>query len=143
MEQVKKILWIDDDINRIPLMPFVDEFKEKGFTIIGVENPDEINEKLCSNQCNFQCIIVDISMPLGEIIQFGEAKGGMQTGFVILKKLVETPELNEVKKVVFTIVDDAEVRTYCKSLDPQISYLPKHKYFTDTFVNEIENIINN
>ena len=141
-QQVKKILWIDDDINRFSLMPYVDVFKEKGFTIIGAENPDESNEIL-SLQHDFQCIIVDISMPLGESIQFGEAKGGMQTGFVILEKLKENSALENVKKVVFTIVDDAGVREYCKNQTPPIPYLQKHRYLTDAFVEKIEDIINN
>ena len=142
MEQVKKILWIDDDINRSPLMPFVDEFKEKGYAIVKAENPDEGFE-IVSRQHDFLCIIVDISMPLGESIPFGEAKGGMQTGIVILKRLIDNPNLKNVKKVVFTIVDDADARAFCKSSTPPIPYIQKHKFFTDTFVKEIEGIIKN
>jgi CheY-like chemotaxis protein len=138
MDTIKKILWIDDDINRFSLMPYIDEFNEQGFTIIRVENPDEIGEKLSSNNNDFLCIIVDISMPPGEKISFGDAKGGMQTGLVILKELVEKTDL-KAKKVVFTIVENAEVREYCKN--KQIPYLQKHKYFTDTFVREIEEIL--
>lgn len=138
MEQIKKILWIDDDINRFPLMPYIDEFNEKGFVILKAEDPDE-SEKILSIEHDFLCIIVDISMPLGESIQFGEAKGGMQTGLVILKKLIDNPKLNDVKKVVFTITDDAEVRDYCNK--QQISYMQKHQYCADIFVEKIEKII--
>jgi len=141
-QQVKKILWIDDDINRYSLMPYIDELKERPFfKIIKVENPDEIKEKL-SKEHDFRCIIVDISMPTGNNIPFGEAKGGMQTGLVILKQLVDNEKLINVKKVVFTIVDNAEVREYCENQKPKIPYLEKHKLFTDEFVKEIIKIIN-
>ena len=137
----KKILWIDDDINRYPLMPYIDEFKEQGFTIIGVENPDEIEEKLSSYNNDFLCIIVDIAMPIGNKINFGEAIGGMQTGFVILKELVENTNLNEIKKVVFTITDISEVKKYCNAKKPPIPYFQKQKYLADAFVAEIKKII--
>jgi CheY-like chemotaxis protein len=141
-QQVKKILWIDDDVNRYSLMPYIDELNEKGFTIVKAENPDEIY-KILSRQKDFLCIIVDISMPLGEKIPFGEAKGGMQTGLVILKKLVEDKTLANVKKIVFTIVNDDEVREYCNSQTPSIPYLEKSKYFTDAFVAEIQKLTQN
>ncbi|MDR1340283.1 MAG: hypothetical protein LBK58_09565 [Prevotellaceae bacterium] len=140
-QQVKKILWIDDNVNRYSLMPYIDELNEKGFTIVKAENPDE-SDDILSKQKDFLCIIVDISMPLGEKIPFGEAKGGMQTGLVILKKLVEDKALDNVKKIVFTIVDNAEVREYCNSQTPKIRYLEKYRYFTDAFVDEIKTIIN-
>jgi CheY-like chemotaxis protein len=139
-QQAKKILWIDDDINRYSLMPYIDEFNENGFEIVKAANPDE-SDIILSTQHDFQCIIVDVSMPLGENIKFGEAKGGMQTGLVYLQKLVDNANLNNVKKVVFTIVDNSEMREYCKSQTPEILYLEKHRYFTDTFVQKIKNIL--
>lgn len=141
MEGIKKILWIDDDINRFSLMPYIDEFVEQGFLIIRVENPDEIDEQISLHLNDLQCIIVDISMPPGNNISFGEAKAGMQTGLVILKKLVENTALNSIKKVVFTIVDNADVRDFCNSQMPKIPYLQKHKYFTDTLVSEIQKLV--
>lgn len=141
MDTVKKILWIDDDINRFSLMPYIDELKEKGITVVKAENPDESKEIL-SKEYDFQCIIVDISMPPGDSIPFGESKGGTQTGLLILKQLVEDTSLGNVKKVVFTIVDNAEVREYCNNQTPKIPYLEKHNFFTDKFVEEIKQIIN-
>jgi len=141
MEQhVKKILWIDDDINRYSLLPYIDEFKARNLKIEGASNPDKSDEMLLK-QHDFQCIIVDVTMPLGEHIQFDEAKGGMQTGLVYLKKLVENQDLKDVKKVVFTIADDTEVREYCKNQNPEIPYLLKQRYFSNTFAEAIDKII--
>ncbi len=142
MDGLKKIIWIDDNINRFSLMPYIDEFVEQGFTIIKVENPDEIDKQLELHNTNLKCIIVDISMPAGEKISSGEAKSGMQTGLVVLKQLVKNESLQNVKFVVFTIVDNPEVIDFCNNQSPQIPYFQKNKYFTDTFVDEIKILIN-
>jgi len=139
MEQCKvKILWIDDDISRLKLQPYLDEFEESGFEIIPVENPIDLDSTIDSNK-DIQCIILDISMPTGENIDVSESKKGMRTGLLILKKLIENTNLNHIKKVVFTIVGDDEVHNYCKS--KQILHLKKQDYFPDTFVEKIKEII--
>jgi len=144
----KKILWIDDDINRFALMPYVDEFQSRGYEIDKAENPDEINNILEHTLSQdgaildlsvLRSIIVDVSMPTGVHIKYGEAKGGLQTGFVVLKKLVDNPRFDSVKKIIFTIVDNPEVRRYCKEND--IEYLEKRNFLSDTFVDKVEEII--
>jgi CheY-like chemotaxis protein len=139
MEQLKNILWIDDGIESSALRPYIDEFNENGFTIIRAANPDECDEILNSRQ-DFQCIIVDISMPLGQTIKYGEAKGGFLTGLVVLKKIVDNPKVKNVKKIVFTIVENnADVREYCTN--NHIEYLEKQRYLADTFVAKVKDIL--
>ena len=138
MEKIK-ILWIDDDINRMALKPYIDEFYDNGIKIIPAESPDE-SDKILSEQKDFQCIIIDLSMALGENINCGEAKSGMMTGLIVLKKLIANTELDKIKKIVFTIVPDtAEVQGYCNANN--VYYLRKRDHMTDTFVEEIKKII--
>lgn len=138
MDSMKKILWVDDDIKRLELSVDIDEFIDKGFEIIKAANPDECSE-IIEQRHDFGCIIVDISMPTGKNIDFGEAKGGMRTGLIILKNLVKNEELKNIKKVVYTIVDDEEVRNYCE--ENNITYLSKRNYLSDTFVEKISQLI--
>lgn len=138
MDSMKKILWVDDDIKRLELSVDIDEFIDKGFEIIKAANPDECSE-IIEQRHDFECIIVDISMPTGKNIDFGEAKGGMRTGLIILKNLVKNKELKNIKKVVYTIVDDEEVRNYCE--ENNITYLSKRNYLSDTFVEKISQLI--
>ena len=80
MEQRKmKILWIDDDIFRLKLKPYIDEFSDKGFEVIGVENPDDIEKHIGANK-DINCIVIDISMPARENIDIRDAQMGMRTG---------------------------------------------------------------
>lgn len=139
MEQCKiKILWIDDDIFRRKLQPYVDELNENGFEIIGVANPDDIDMSIDLHS-DIQCIIVDISMPIGKSINANEAKMGMRTGLVVLQNLNNNANLNHIKKVIFTVTDDDVVRAYCN--DNGVPYLQKQNYLTDTFVKEIKRIL--
>jgi CheY-like chemotaxis protein len=138
MEQLKNILWIDDDIKSRVLEPYIDEFKDNGFTIIRAANPDEGNQILNSQQ-DFQCIIVDITMALGKSIAYGEAKGGLLTGWIILKNLINDSRLDNIKKIVFTIVDNAEVREYCAK--KSIPYLEKQKFLAHTLVAKVKEIL--
>jgi len=141
MEQSKiKILWIDDDIFRLKLRPYIDELEDSGlFKVVGVANPDDIEKSLAEN-ADVKCIIVDISMPTGKDIDVGEAKMGMRTGLLVLKKLNEDSNLTAIKKVVFTIVTDEQVKAYCESNG--IKCLIKQSFLTDTFLEEIKKIIN-
>lgn len=138
MESVNRILWIDDDVKRLELSVDIDEFTDRGFIITQAENPDEFNEIIADRQ-DFQCIIVDISMPTGKHINFGEAKGGMRTGLIVLRQIVANEKLNDILKVAYTIVNDDEVISFCKEND--IYYLDKGKYLSDSFVDRIEQLL--
>jgi CheY-like chemotaxis protein len=136
MEQCKvKILWIDDDIDRIRLKPYLDEFEDNGFEIVKVANPDNIDCIIASNK-DIQCIILDISMPVGKSIHAIESQKGMRTGLLVLQKFNQNTNLSPIKKVVFTIANDVEVCNYCESNN--IPYLLKQEYLADTFVKEIK-----
>ena len=139
MEQRQmKILWIDDDISRFKLQPYIDEFEDNGFEIIKVSNPDDVEENIAGND-DIRCVILDISMPTGKKVSSELAKRGMRTGLLILKKLQEDPMLEFIKKVVFTIVTDDEVRRYCQ--EHGIHHFKKQEYVADTFIEKIKKII--
>ncbi|MDR1582404.1 MAG: response regulator [Prevotellaceae bacterium] len=141
MEQCKvKILWIDDDLFRLKLQPYIDEFEDNGFDIIKVANPDDIDEMI-DQHSDIQCIIVDISMPTGESINVNEAKKGMRTGLLVLQKLNKNVKIDHIKKVVFTVVEDEQVRRYCDSCN--VSYLKKQDNVTDVFIDKIKRLIEN
>ena len=134
MEQCKiKILWIDDEINCPKLRPYLDEFEDNDFEIIKAPNPDDVESAIASHR-DIQCIIVDILMATGTRIDVNESKKGMLTGLFVLQTLN-----NSIKKVVFTIRSNDEVRKYCES--EQIPYLKKQDYIASTFVAEIKKII--
>ena len=139
-QEIKRILWIDDDIEGYPLIPYIDEFKVNGFTIVKAKNPDE-SEKILSKEHDFQCIIVDISMPCGNRIPMKAVKGGMLTGLVVLKELVDNPDLKNVKKVVFCAVVDKEVQDFCEKQTPQIPCLKIIENAPHELVEKIEMII--
>jgi DNA-binding NarL/FixJ family response regulator len=141
MEQPKvKILWIDDDLDRLKLRPYLDRFEDANIEIIKVANPDDIDSAIAANS-DIQCIIVDISMPTGEEIDVKESKQGMRTGLFVLKKLNANDNLKPIKKIVFTIVSDDEVSNYCKSNN--IPCEKKQEYTSGTFVEYVKRATKN
>lgn len=139
--ETKTILWIDDDINHRPLRPFIDELEEYDLFIIKVENIDDISSTLNNIDGIFlSVIIIDIAMGTGNSISLSKAGGGYKTGKIILERLLKNEKLNRIPKVVFTQVDDEEVKTYCENND--IPYLKKEDYLPDEFADEILKIIN-
>jgi CheY-like chemotaxis protein len=133
-----KILWIDDDIDRLKLQPYLDGFEDRGFEIIKVANPDDVDKAIESNS-DIQCIILDISMPTGESFGAKESKGGMRTGLLVLGKLVADARIASAKKVIFTIVSNDEVKEYCDFKG--IPCLLKQDYVASSFVAKIKEII--
>lgn len=132
------VLWVDDDINNSRLRVERDEFEENEITIIRAENPDECLEQL--NNSKVDLIILDISMPLGGNIQPQESLGGMRTGLVLLKILMEKEQTKGIKKIIYTIVDDQDVKEYCSKND--IPYLSKQEIFPEELVEKVKQMMN-
>jgi len=141
MKANKRIIWIDDDINGLYLRPYVDEFEENDFEIIKVMKADDV-DNILQNEItdSLTAIIIDISMPPGDNINFREARGGLRTGKIILERLLSDMSISSVPKIVFTNVDDEEVEQFC--MNNSIPYLKKENYFSDEFVDYIGNLMN-
>ena len=104
---MKTLLWVDDDISA-SLDAFSDELKEAGYNIIGAKTPEEMWDKLKSN--NINGIILDIMMPTGEKITKEESQMGVKTGFVLAKKLRdEKSEYKNIPLIIFTILNDSDI----------------------------------
>ena len=135
-----KILWIDDDIHRPFLRPYVDELIEHQFSIIKVNKVDDINDTINKEEeGSISLIIVDIAMPPGKNIDLRLARGGLRTGKIILEQLEKDDIVKNIPKVVFTNVDDDIVKNYC--INKNIPYLKKEDYFADELVEELSLII--
>ena len=141
MEKLK-ILWIDDDINNWALRPYIDTFNENGFEIIHAKDPDE-SDRILTKSKDFRCIIIDLMMATGSKISHEESKGGIQTGLILLQKLMADESLSNIKKVIFTKINDLETKNFCNVQEPAIPYLKKLDDTTGGFVDKIKLIINN
>lgn len=138
METVKKIMWVDDDINRSILRPYLDELTERGYAIIRVQSVDEIKSTINSSM-PISLMILDVSMPPGESLDFKESRGGIQTGYLLLKELVANKILEDVIKIVFTIVDNNNLIDFCAK--NKIPIYDKEEYLSVKFADEIDSIL--
>lgn len=139
MERVNNIAWIDDDLIGTSLMPYIDELEESEFNVIRIYQLDDIVSTL-NKITDLKLIIMDISMPIGEDISFQEAKGGTVTGLIVLERLKKDSNLKNIRKVIFTIVENEAVIKY--SQDNNIPIIRKRVAKSSDFKTEIKKIIN-
>ena len=119
----KNILWVDDDIDRCALTADRDELESRGCKIIKASRPEDLLKVLHEQTLQIDCIIVDISMPTGEL-DMKEADYGMRTGRTLIRKIRESVSIyKDTPIIVYTVIGDDDVRQYCK--DNNIPYLNK------------------
>lgn len=131
------ILWIDDDINGPELLSERDALEEKGCNITPITHPDELQINVIPS---FNCIIMDLFMPVGKKLSLQETKGGSRTGFVLLKKITEKFPNSLI--VIYTVFDIPEVKNYCNNKQ-HICYLSKSSFSAEEFADKIVELINN
>ena len=129
------ILWIDDDVDNSELAPEVDALKEMGCHITSVTNPDELQTRMFAS---FDCIIIDLSLPIGKKFSPAETQFGARTGFVLLKMIKEKHPT--AKTIVYSVFDAPEVINYCRNNN--IPYWNKSQYLADDFAKDVMNVIN-
>ena len=139
MENKKRIVWIDDDIDTPILRPYVDEFEDNNFEVIKIKDINNFMDILKKEAKNsISAILVDILMP-PQYLDFSETRGGLRTGIVVIKHILNEEELKGIPIVAFTIVDDTEINNFCKG--NSIPCIEKKIYFSDEFVAAIDAII--
>lgn len=130
-----KILWIDDDVDNPELQPERDALEDWDFSITPVKHPDDL---VFENIPSYNCIIIDLAMPIGSKLTPAETQYGSRTGFALLKRIKKQYPGSIV--VVYSVFDVAEVRQYCN--ENGIRYLIKSRHLADDFAkNIVETII--
>ena len=129
----KNILWVDDDINKFALMAARDELESRGCKIIKAPRPENLLKVLREQILQIDCIIIDISMPTGEL-DMEETNFGMRTGFALIRKIRESDSIyKDTPIIVYTVIGDDDVRQYCK--DNNILYLNKSSVSSKEFAD--------
>lgn len=136
MDKIRKILWLDDDIDNASLRTEKTELSSRGYTIVGLSTPDDFDKAIKEN-VEFDCFIIDVSLPVGSRLDIGEAKKGLRTGLVLLKEIANMDKFSNVPIIVYTIVSDHEIKTYCR--EHNIIYIDKGNASPWTLLEEINN----
>lgn len=132
-----KIIWVDDDINRPELRAEKDELSERGCEIIAVQGADSFLEMLRDPRGNFDCdcIILDLSMPVGSEFSLKDAEYGSRTGILLMKRIRDSFLFSKVKIIIYSIVDNDEVFKECKNAGAL--YLKKANFLYYEFADEV------
>ena len=134
----KNILWVDDDVNKIALLPDRDELESKGFNIIPIDRVDEFLNFIASDHGEIACVILDMLMATGNL-DITDTENGTRTGKVLYDKLKES-RYRDVKVVVYSVHKRNEFASFGDNAD--IVFLSKDIKSSE-FAQQINNIINN
>ena len=61
----KKIAWIDDEINKFLLRPYIDELEENNYEVDKINSTENLIQHLKEESASLDAILVDIIMPPG------------------------------------------------------------------------------
>lgn len=117
----KNILWVDDDINKIALLPDRDELDSKGFNIIPIDRVDEFLHFIASDHGEIACVILDMLMATGNL-DITLTENGTRTGKVLYDKL-KGSRYKDVKVVVYSVHKKNEFASFGDNDD--ITFLSK------------------
>lgn len=131
------IMWIDDNINDPELIPDRESLEEMGCHITPVENADAALIYTNTIQ-QFDCIIIDLCMPLGKKLNTKETRFGTRTGLILTKRIKEKHP--ESKIIIYSVFNAQDVSEYCRN-NSGIYYLCKMDYLSDEFAEKVVNII--
>lgn len=99
-----RLLWIEDDADQLDIM--VKPLRDSGFEIKTVFDAKEAKELLINKNENFDLIILDILIPIGEYREdpneFGEF-----TGLKLLKDVRD--EKIKTPVIIFSVVDESDL----------------------------------
>lgn len=127
----KNILWVDDDIDRFALMADRDELESRGCNFIKAPRTEDLLKVLREQILQIDCIIIDISMPTGEL-DMEDAGFGMRTGIALIRKIKES-NYKDTPIIVYTVIGKDDVRQYCE--DNNIPYLNKSSVSSKEFAD--------
>lgn len=99
-----KLLWIEDDADQLDIM--VRPLRDSGFEITTVVDAKEASDLLINRKENFDLIILDILIPLGEYRE-NSSDYSEFTGLSLLKELRN----NKIKipVIIFSVVDESDL----------------------------------
>lgn len=138
MDKVITLLWLDDDFGNAAIRTENDDLLLKGYKIIGVRTPDEFDD-IVKGDTSFDCLIIDVSLPVGNRLNVGASKKGMRTGLVLLEEIVQQQRFSNIPIVVYTIVKSDDIKYFCK--EHNITYIDKGEAEPWTLSSELERIL--
>lgn len=131
----KNILWVDDDVNKPALEPDREEIDSRNCIIIEAAKPAEFLKIINEGAYKIDGIIIDISMRIGNSLSIEETRNGTRTGLALVKRLKESQNYKDVPIVVYTVIDDDDVISYCE--ENEIPYLKK----SDDSIEDVNMIV--
>lgn len=135
----KNILWIDDDVNRMALLPDRDALEERGYNIIAIDRVDNFLKFIKEDNRQMDCVILDIHMATGDLDPI-ETQNGTRTGIPIFKAIQGNPNYKNAIVVVYSVFKKEDLESFGEN--DSIVFLSKDIKSSE-FAERIYELVNN
>lgn len=133
----KNILWVDDDVNRMALLPDRDALEEKGYNIIAIDRVDDFLHFIKEDSRQIDCIILDIHMATGDLNSI-ETQNGTRTGIPLYNIIQKTPKYKNTIIVIYSVFKKEDLGKIGE--EDKIVFLLKDLKSSE-FANTISNLV--
>lgn len=136
----KKIVWVDDQIHTAVMRPDKDEMEANGFDIYPIDSSDMFIDFINNAKTldDYACIIIDLMMPVGEILDIKKVRRNIDTGLELIKRCKK--KFKNSKIVVYTQLKDPEkAKNYCN--DKGIPFWEKDEILPSKLVSNLKDYV--
>lgn len=111
-----------------------------GFEVTFMTRVDDAWDYFNRNRSRISLVILDISMPAGEILKDYDTQAGMRTGVVFFDKLRE--QAPDLPIVIFTNVSDEKVKSSF-SKESNYLFIQKPEELPSTLAQQVKKLLSN
>lgn len=86
---MKKVLFVDDEINTKKMKSRCELISDYGIEVIGISEVDEVIPLVKNQESQIGIIIIDLIMPPKDYFSLEETDNGLMTGILLCKKIRE------------------------------------------------------
>lgn len=133
----KNILWVDDDVNRMALLPDRDALEEKGYNIIAIDRVDSFLKFIKEDSRQIDCIILDIHMATGSLNSI-ETQNSTRTGIPLYNIIQKTPKYKNTTIVIYSVFKKEDLGKIGE--EDKVVFLLKDLKSSE-FANTISNLV--
>lgn len=137
---MKKVVYIDDEVNTEKMASKFDILKEEGIEVEPIARVKEVIETLRTikkRDGSINLIVLDLSMPPEDYYSLEETQGGSRTGFRLLEDI--RAKYRDVPIIIVSIIREADVKEALKN--HKVSEYVEKPVLTSELANVIKRVL--
>jgi len=130
---MKKIIWVDDDIKGFSIRAYLDELIDNNIEVIEIDDPDKF--LIDYENIEHEGLIMDVMMPTGTKLSHKETNAGLETGLKLIE--IYREKFKTKKIIIFSILNADNVKSVSRKYNA--TYISKTDMTPLEFYEYIQN----